>query len=361
MTASRQQSSALIMGEPFNITCLSNADKSAWDHYVEHHPDGSFFHLFGWGEVVKSAYGYEPIYLAAQRGGHIVGLALFVDVRAPLLGRSLISTAFTVGGGPIGDDQSVIDALGRAVVKLGEERNVQYIEARADNFALDGWQAKSGKHAEFQLSIPADEGEHLNIIPRKRRADLRKALAAADAKKLQLRYDNDVDSFYALYARSLRQLGTPVMPKHFLQELVRVFAGQVEISFIDHEGDTVAGLFSFHFKSHALPYYVGTAPGAHACRAHDYLYWAAMRRAVSLDCPVFDFGRSKIDSGAYQYKKLWGAAPHPVSYQYRLIRARTAPDVNPNNPKFRYFSRTWKKLPLPLANVAGPFLAPNFP
>jgi hypothetical protein len=33
------------------------------------------------------------------------------------------------------------------------------------------------------------------------------------------------------------------------------------------------------------------------------------------------------------------------------------PEVNPNNPKYRWFIEAWKRLPLPLANALGPVLA----
>jgi hypothetical protein len=33
------------------------------------------------------------------------------------------------------------------------------------------------------------------------------------------------------------------------------------------------------------------------------------------------------------------------------------PDVNPLNPKYRLMIDTWSKLPLPVANFIGPFLA----
>ncbi|MEM9617204.1 MAG: FemAB family XrtA/PEP-CTERM system-associated protein [Pseudomonadota bacterium] len=352
---------AEIVRAPLHVEPLSASECDAWDAYVRQHPKGSFFHLYGWGEVIASAYGYQPIYLVAKRGDDIVGLAPLIDVRAPLLGRSLISTAFTVGGGPIGDDYSIIEALANAAVLLGTENNVQCIEFRGDDTKLDGWSAKAGQHAGFQMDIPKDEAECLALIPRKRRADLRKALAAEARGDLRVRFENNIEEFYLLYAASLRDLGTPIMPKRFLQEILRVFGSAVEIAFVDSKSKTVAGLLSFYFGDRVLPYYVGSAPGARSSHAHDLLYWSMMRRATVRGGAVFDFGRSKIDSGAYKYKRSWGAIPTPLTYQYKLIGAREAPNVNANNPKFKYFSNAWKKLPLPAANVLGPILAPNFP
>ncbi len=361
MTALLKASPVKVLRAPLRVELLPTSECNVWDDYVRRHPKGSFFHLYGWSKVIASTYGYQPIYLAAKSANDIVGLAPLIEVRAPLLGRSLVSTAFTVGGGPIGDDYSTIEKLANAAVVFGTKNNAQYIEFRSGNTKLDGWGAKTGQHASFQMNIPKDEAECLTLIPRKRRADLRKALAAEARGDVRVRFENNIEEFYPLYAASLRDLGTPIMPKRFLQEVLRVFGSAVEIAFIDSNGKVVAGLLSFYFGDRVLPYYVGSAPGARSSHAHDLLYWSMMRRAAARGGSVFDFGRSKIDSGAYKYKRSWGAMPTPLTYQYKLVGARETPNVSANNPKFKYFSNAWKKLPLPAANVLGPILAPNFP
>jgi len=348
------------MNAPLQIALVGKDDLSVWDDYVLRHPGGSFFHLSGWGEIARAVYGYEPMYLAAWRDGMLAGVLPLVDIRAPLLGRSLVSTAFTVGGGPIGNDEVVIAALADAAAALGEERAAKHVELRGE-VSLDGWTAVTGKHASFRMDIPADEQDCLSRIPRKRRADLRKALAAEEAGDLAVRYENNIDTFYKLYARSLRRHGTPVMPKRFIEALVRVFGRRMEISFADVRGKPVAALLSFTFKNCVLPYYIGSVDNARSRHAHDLLYWKTMRRAAASGVSEFDFGRSQVGSGAYRYKKTWGAAPSPVTHHYRLIRAQTTPNVSPNNPKFKAFSKAWSKLPLRVANTLGPMLAPNFP
>ncbi len=325
------------------------------------HSQGTFFHLFGWGEVVKDAYGYAPIYLVARRAGGIVGLVLLNDVRTPLLGRSLISTAFTVGGGPLVDDAEVLEALGKAAIEAGQKRGVEYVEFRSEAAPSSDWMAKSGKHANFSMPIPEDEAENLKAIPRKRRAELRKALKMENAGDVCVRVASNLDAFYDLYAKSLKSLGTPIFPKRFLSALMKHLGGAVEISFVDFHGESVAALLSFYFKDSVLPYYVGASPLAREARAFDFIYWSQMRRAAARNVTVFDFGRSKIDSGSYAYKKLWGVDPVPLSYHVKLVTGKEIPDVNPNSPKFKYFVKAWTHLPLPVANFVGPILAPNFP
>jgi len=343
------------------IVLCTPLHKPAWDRYVDQHASGGFFHLFGWGEVIQSAYGYEPLYLAARRGGEIVGVLPLIDVRSPLLGRSLNSVAFTVGGGPLYDDVTALAALAGAAVNMGNERQVRYVELRTEAPVLQDWRKSSGKYAAFRASLPANEEENLQMIPRKRRAEIRKAIVAEKAGTLSIRYNADADEFYSLYAYSLRALGTPIYAKKFLHEILRVFTDKCEVSIVEHEGAAVASLVSFYFHDRVLPYYVGATARARAVRAHDYLYWSLMRNAAARGFTTFDFGRSKIDSGAFAYKKTWGIDPKPISYQFKLIGAKDVPDISPRNPKFSQFTRIWKRLPLPVTNVLGPILAPNFP
>ena len=64
-----------------------------------------------------------------------------------------------------------------------------------------------------------------------------------------------------------------------------------------------------------------------------------------------------MGTGSYSFKKNWGFEPEPLYYEYYLVGADQVPQFNPNNPKYRYFSELWKRLPLTLANGLGPYLA----
>lgn len=82
-----------------------------------------------------------------------------------------------------------------------------------------------------------------------------------------------------------------------------------------------------------------------------------MRRGAERGARTFDFGRSKYGTGSFDYKAFWGFEPRALEYQYKLIGARETPNVNPDNPKFSTASALWRRLPLPIANFAGPILA----
>ncbi|MEM9495611.1 MAG: FemAB family XrtA/PEP-CTERM system-associated protein [Pseudomonadota bacterium] len=343
------------------IENAGDAARAAWDAYVGAHPDATHFHQFAWSDLVKSVYGYEPVYLIAREGEKVVGVLPLIDAKTPLLGRSLISTAFTVGGGPLADSPKIAAELAGAAVKLGEERDVQYVELRTSGAMFEHWITKADRYAGFRRTITSDDKDNLTAIPRKRRADVRKAIALEESGDLKIEIDSDPARFYALYARASRDLGTPVFARRYIDAMIDTFGDQVEMSTAVFRGAPVASLLSFYFRDVVAPYYIGLGPGAREGRANDALFWGAMRRAAARGSTEFDFGRSKIGTGPYAYKKLWGFEAKPLEYQYWLVKAPEMPDVNPNNPKFAVFTKVWKKMPLPLANAAGPLLMPNFP
>ena len=67
-----------------------------------------------------------------------------------------------------------------------------------------------------------------------------------------------------------------------------------------------------------------------------------MRRACERGCKVFDYGRSKVGTGPYSFKKNWGFEPQALSYEYRLYKCDAIPQNNPMNPKYRAFIALWK-------------------
>jgi len=365
MMAAAMRQGAMVQHENaddvIEISMASGADCDEWDRFVGLAPDATHFHQHGWGQVIQSVYGYKPAYLMARRKGEVVGVLPLIDVKSPLLGHSLVSTAFTVGGGPLTRTPAIAAKLAEAAAKIGEERRVQYVELRSGKACVENWVTKQGKYATFHRAISSDHDANLKAVPRKRRAEIRKAIALVGAGDLDVSLDRDIDRFYALYARSVRDLGTPIFPRRFIDEIASAFGDQVEVSTAVYRGKAVASLVSFYFRDAVMPYFIGAAPGAREARAHDFLYWSLMQRAAGRGVKEFDFGRSKIGSGPYAYKKLWGFAPAPLDYQYWLVKAAALPDVNPNNPKFAVFAKIWRRLPLPAANFLGPMLAPNFP
>lgn len=337
----------------------TGADNQAWAEYVAAHPDSQLFHEQRWGAAIAAAYGHTTLHLAAKRAGKLVGVLPLTDVKSALFGRSLISGAFAVGGGALADDDAALDALCARAVELGRERRVKYVELRGGRAPRGGeWTEKSGIHAAFQRELPASEDEILPWLPKNRRAQIKKAMRLESEEGASLRLDGRAEEFQPLYAESLRNLGTPVPPVSFFREIMERFGDCAEISLcVASDGAPVAGLLTFWRRDVVAPYYIGATARARALSAFDYLYYLLMRRAIQRGVRIFDYGRSKVGSTHFNTKTYWGFEPTPVVYHVALIGAKELPNLSGANPKFALVSETWKRLPLPVANFAGPMLA----
>ena len=199
----------------------------------------------------------------------------------------------------------------------------------------------------------ADHEINLKAVPRKQRAVIRKGLAA----NLGVDVDRSADDFYRTYSESVRNLGTPVFSRRYVRTLLDVFPKETEILTVRHQGQAVSSVLSFYFRDEVLPYYGGGTVAARDLKAYDLMYWELMRRAVDRGVRVFDFGRSKLETGSYSYKTHWGFEPEPLHYEYDLVRMQSMPDVSPKNPKYDRFIRLWRRLPLPVSQLLGPPLA----
>jgi FemAB-related protein (PEP-CTERM system-associated) len=115
-------------------------------------------------------------------------------------------------------------------------------------------------------------------------------------------------------------------------------------------------VLNFYFKGRVMPFYTGSVPGARKLGANDLMYWRLMRHAATRGCTVFDFGRSKVGTGPYDFKKNWGFVPQPIMHQFLLPGGGAMPENNPLNPKYRLMIATWKRLPLFVANRLGPLV-----
>ena len=335
------------------IRALAPASAGHWDAFIAQCPEATFFHRAGWKEVIETSFGHDCPFLYAARAGEIAGVLPLVHVKTRLFGNGLISTGFTVGGGPAAIDDAARTALDRAAIALAEERGVDFLEYRSGTATHPGWASKPELYVVFRKPIEADDEKNMQAIPRKQRAMVRKGIKAGLVSEI----DDETERLYDVYAESVRNLGTPVFGRPYLRHLKRVFGDDCDVVTILDRGTPVASVMNFYFRDTVLPYYGGGTAGAREVAGNDFMYWEVMRRAAARGYRMFDFGRSKRGTGAFAFKKNWGFPPEPLVYEFHLRKGGEVPDVNPLNPKYRLFIAAWQRLPLALANRIGPLVA----
>jgi FemAB-related protein (PEP-CTERM system-associated) len=334
---------------------LDPATAPRWDAFVEATPEATFFHLSGWRRVIEESFGHRTHYLYAEAGGRIRGVLPLVHLRSRLFGNALISNAFCVYGGPVAGDDAARARLDDRALALARSLGVEYLEYRARRRLHADWACNDSLYATFRKAIDPDPQVNLLAIPRKQRAVVRKAIEAG----LESEIDPDPGRAWRIYAESVHRLGTPVFGRAYFANLARTFGAACEALTVVYQGRPLSSVVSFYFRDEVLPYYGDGTADARRLGANDFMYWELMRRAAERGCRVFDFGRSKRGTGAFDFKRFWGFEPEPLYYEYRLCRGTRPPGINPLNPKYRLFIAAWKRLPLPLANALGPLIARN--
>ncbi len=310
---------------------------------------GTPFHLPAWSIAVARGCGQRARYLVADQGAAIVGVLPLTEMRSPLFGRALVSAGFAVDGGVLGD--AAVEPLAAAAWALAQRIGCPSVELRGGAVPA-GWDSDTGSYLGFARDLAADDDAELLAIPRKQRAEVRRALGYA----LDVVTGNDralLAEHYRVYAESVRNLGTPVFPARLFRSVVETM--DADVLTVRHQGRAVASVLSLYFGGTVYPYWGGGTEAARGLRANDRMYFALMAHARARGCKRFDFGRSKTGTGAAAFKKNWGFTPEPRLYAKRSDGP--AREVNPLNPKYALMVRSWKKMPLWAANLAGPWIS----
>lgn len=329
-------------------------ERARWDAFIQSCPEATFFHRAGWQTVLEQCYGKQTWFFYVEEGGVITGVLPLARMKSRMFGHYLASLPFCVYGGVAATTGTARKLLDQAAEELAASLNVGHLEYRNYAPAHPGdpkWQGKDLYYT-FRKEISGDDEANMNAIPRKQRAMVRKGIKLG----LEGVVDDNVERMFTAYAHSVHRLGTPVFPKKYFATLKEVFKDDCEVRVILQDGKLVAGVLSFFFRDEVLPYYGGGMDIARDVAGNDFMYWNLMQASAAKGCRIFDFGRSKKGTGAFDFKKNWGFAAQPIPYEYQLFASDTMPDVNPLNPKFQLFIKLWKAMPVPLANALGPFI-----
>jgi FemAB-related protein (PEP-CTERM system-associated) len=341
---------------PFAVSLAAAGDRDAWDRFVSGRPDAVGYHEYIWREVLQRAFGHESFYLIAKAGdGSIAGVLPIVEIRSLVFGRSFTSLPFLNFGGVLATSDRAAAALLDEAARLAASRGAKHVELRHIGRQFPQLPCRQHK---VTMRLPLAAGMW-DRIDRKARNQVRKAEKSGLA--VTRGGAELIEPFYRVFARNMRDLGTPVYDRRLFIEVARALGDRVRIIVVTLKDAPVAAGFTIRTRGMVeIPWASSIRDYNSMCPNH-LLYWHAIETAVADGADTFDFGRSTPGEGTYKFKEQWGADPVALHWEYWLASGGALPDQSPKNPKFRMMIETWKRLPLGLANAVGPWIVRNIP
>jgi len=214
---------------------------------------GTLFHRPAWLGAVERGTGQRAIGLVAEKRGQVTGWLPLSEIHSPIFGRALVSSGFAVGGGVLVEDDRSALALTRAAEQLAVRRSCASVELRGGGMPTH-WAVRSDSHCGFSAPLAESDEAQLTAIPRKQRAEVRKGLDGELTVSVG-RDEADRAAHYAVYAVSVRNLGTPVFPRGLFDAALDALDG--DILTVRHRGKPVASVLSFYHGGAVMPYWGG--------------------------------------------------------------------------------------------------------
>lgn len=329
---------------------------AAWDAFGARQAGWTHFHRLGWGTVFRRVMGHDcPSLVARDADGAIAGILPLVRVKTPLFGHYLVSQPFVNYGGPLGSDAAV-QALTATAVQLAADGGVKLLELRS--------------RRELPIELPVSHRKVtvvLDLQPgdpqltfKKFEAKLRSQVRKPGKEGVTIRFGPDqVKPFFQVFAHHMRDLGTPTQPERLFTALAEQFPEDMWTGCAWLGDVPIAGGIGFRWGDEFEMTWASSLHAYGKIAPNMGLYWAFMEKCVQEGVKVFNFGRTTPGSGTHKFKLQWGGREEPLYWYQKADGVAKTP--SPDDAKYAWGPRIWKKLPLPIATLLGPPVVRGIP
>ena len=341
-----------------NVVIRDDAPRDACQAYVAAQPGANAYHDPEWVNVIRRAFGHDTTYLTAMDGGHVRGVLPLVFFRSRLFGQFAVSLPFVNYGGVLADDGGTARALLRHAQEMTRRAGGTHLELRHTRQVYDDLAAKRHKVA-MLLRLDTTVDGQWQQLDRKLRNQVRKG--EKSGLDVTVGGRELLADFYTVFSRNMRDLGTPVYPRRFFDEVVASFPDRTRVFVVRLNGrPAAASIVHWHRDTVEVPW-ASSIREFNPLSANVFLYWQMLRFAIERGFRAFDFGRSTPDGGTFLFKKQWGAEPLPLVWEYWLADRQEMPDFSPGNQSYSKAVQIWQRLPVRVANALGPLVVRNIP
>lgn len=322
-----------------------------------------------WNSLVEGL-DHRPYYLVVtDPSEHAVGCLPLLFVNSLLFGKFLVSLPYLNSGGVLLQGapratEPIARALIDRAVGLADELDVKHLELRHEvRCEHPAFNYERTDKVHMRLALPSSPDELMASFKSKLRSQVKKS--SENPFETHFGGQELLSDFYNVFARNMRDLGTPVYSKNLFREILSSFASsstgsKAELCVVRLNHQPISAALLVHHADRT------EVPSASALRQFNptnvnmWMYWQLLQRAIERGSTEFDFGRSTIGAGTYKFKEQWGAKPSPAVWQY-YVRKGDPAQMRPDSSKNQRLVGIWKKLPLWLTRLLGPTIVRGIP
>lgn len=324
-----------------------------WNRFVTGNSSAYYTHLYEWRKLVGKVYGHKSLYLAAIQKDKICAVLPLFRIRRPFRSPQWVSVPFFDQAGIIGNP----DAGKKLLITAGSllhPKEGGSLSLR-QNYRLNSAHLRLvGKkpfiyNEKVSMQIPLETSRELMMtrFRSKLRNQIHKGIKNGltwDIGKKRL-----VDSFYTVFSRNMRDLGSPVHSKAFFKAVFDYFPANAFICVVYHRRTPVAASLMFRFKNSLANPWASSLREYRHLNSNMLLYWRMIGFACNLGMAFFDMGRSSRGASTYKFKQQWTPREIPLNwYTWEFGEKK--------GPRETLAIESWKKMPVRAANFAGPII-----
>lgn len=351
-----------------------------WDKYVLAHKDSTPYHLTAWGGAVEKAYGFPCLYIVAvdTQNDSIVGILPVVEMKTLRGKKQLCALPYCDVGGILSDNDTIAAAIRTYLISYANEANIEDLEIRGlDPKILKVADAPKQEKVRMLLSLPDDSEALMAQFKSKLRSQIRKAeknglhfniyrtngLSSSQDQTSEplseLTITPDVlDDFYHIMCKNMHNLGSPVHSLAWYQAIVEKYNNNVSIAIVKYEDIAVGAGLVLQCGDKAVIPWASTLGEYNRLAPNMLLYWAVLSASCNNGARLFDFGRSTVGEGTFNFKKQWGCDAQQLLWE-QIENGNSVMNKPGETSSMRLFAEnTWRKMPLGFTKFLGPKIRP---
>ncbi len=314
----------------------------------------NFYNSTNWIKTIEESYNLKPFIVALIDEKKILNAIPFMLIKSNLFGKKLVSMPYGDYGGFLSPTK--VDWILKKLEDIAKENDVDYVEIRGPDLNLKSFKKKV-TYYNFILDLKKPLNDIWKSFDKKVRNSIRKA--EKNNVKVVKGTRKELEEFYRLYLKTMKKLGSPPHSFDFFDNVFKFCSKNVKLFFAESDNKKIAAsIFFLHEKKIYYWKNVSDANYLHL-RPNDLILFRMIEWGKRKNYESLDFGRARMHTGGFLFKKRWGGKMYELKYYYRIYKDCEIPD--PEEEKYKFLGGLWKSLPIFLIKRLGPNIRKNFP